>query len=44
MIAPGEAVRILDMEKEGHVRTSDYVKGKTGRVASVLGEFKDPES
>jgi nitrile hydratase len=44
MIAPGEEVRVLKMEKEGHVRTPDYVKGKTGRVASVLGEFKDPES
>ena len=44
MIAPGDPVRVLEMEKEGHVRTPDYVKGKTGRVASVLGEFKDPES
>ena len=44
MIAPGEEVRVLEMEKEGHVRTPDYVKGKTGRVASFLGKFKDPES
>lgn len=44
MISPGDAVRVLEMEKVGHVRTPDYVKGKTGRVASVLGEFKDPES
>ena len=44
MIEPGQAVRVLEAEKVGHVRTPDYVKGKTGRVASVLGEFKDPES
>ncbi len=44
MIASGEAVRVLEMEKEGHVRTPDYVKGKTGQVASILGTFKDPES
>ena len=41
---PGDAVRVLDVKKEGHVRTPDYVKGKRGRVASVLGEFPDPES
>ena len=44
MIEPGDPVRVLETENEGHVRTPDYVKGKTGRVASVLGEFKDPES
>ncbi len=41
---PGDAVRVLDVSKEGHVRVPDYVKGKRGRVAGVLGEFKDPES
>jgi hypothetical protein len=44
MIEPGDPVRVLNAHKEGHIRTPDYVKGKTGRVASVLGEFKDPES
>lgn len=44
MISAGDPVRVLEMGKEGHVRTPDYVKGKTGRVASILGEFKDPES
>jgi nitrile hydratase subunit beta len=44
VISPGQAVRVLETEKEGHVRTPDYVKGKTGRVANVLGKFKDPES
>jgi hypothetical protein len=42
--APDDAVRVLDMEKEGHVRTPDYVKGKPGWVAGILGAFPDPES
>jgi nitrile hydratase len=42
--ALGDAVRVLDMEKEGHVRTPDYAKGKAGWVAAILGAFPDPES
>jgi hypothetical protein len=41
---PGDAVRVLDVEKEGHVRTPDYAKGKPGWVAEILGAFPDPES
>ena len=41
---PGDAVQVLDAEKEGHVRTPDYAKGKLGRVARILGAFPDPES
>ena len=41
---PGDAVRVPNITKKGHVRTPDYVRGKHGRVASVLGEFPDPES
>ena len=41
---PGDAVRVPNVEKKGHVRTPHYVKGKRGHVASVLGEFPDPES
>ena len=41
---PGDAVRVLDVEKEGHVRTPDYAKGKPGWVAENLGAFPDPES
>ncbi len=40
----GDAVRVPDVEKRGHVRTPHYVKGKRGHVANVLGEFPDPES
>ncbi len=41
---PGDRVRVLSGEKPGHVRTPGYVRGKTGRVESVLGEFRNPES
>jgi nitrile hydratase len=41
---PGDAVRVLDIEKEGHVRTPDYVKGKPGWIAEALGVFPNPES
>lgn len=41
---PGDAVRVPNVEKKGHVRTPDYVKGKHGLVTAVLGEFPDPES
>jgi hypothetical protein len=41
---PGDRVRVLSGERPGHVRTPGYVRGKTGRVESVLGEFRNPES
>lgn len=41
---PGDAVRVPDVEKRGHVRTPTYVKGKQGHVTVVLGAFPDPES
>ena len=40
---PGSRVRVRTSEKPGHVRTPGYLKGKTGRVESVLGEFPNPE-
>jgi hypothetical protein len=40
---PGNRVRVRASEKPGHVRTPGYLKGKTGRVESVLGEFPNPE-
>ena len=43
--APGDAVRVLDTEKEGHhIRTPDYAKGKPGWIAQILGSFPNPES
>ena len=41
--APGDAVQVRDMEKEGHIRTPDYAKGKPGWIAKVLGAFPNPE-
>ncbi len=41
---PGDRVRVRSEDKPGHVRTPGYVRGKTGRVESVLGEFRNPES
>ncbi|HEX6711048.1 MAG TPA: SH3-like domain-containing protein [Rubrobacter sp.] len=40
---PGDRVRVLPAEKPGHVRTPGYLKGKSGWVESVLGEFPNPE-
>lgn len=40
---PGDRVRVRLAEKPGHVRTPGYLKGKTGWVESVLGEFANPE-
>ena len=41
---PGVHVRVRSDEKPGHVRTPDYVKGKTGRIEGIQGVFKNPES
>jgi nitrile hydratase len=41
---PGDPVRVRTAEKPGHVRTPGYVRGKTGRIARVLGAFESPES
>jgi Nitrile hydratase beta subunit, C-terminal len=41
---PGDRVRVLSADKLGHVRTPGYIRGKTGRVEAVLGEFRNPES
>ena len=41
---PGDRVRVRVEDKPGHVRTPGYVRGKEGRVESVLGEFRNPES
>jgi nitrile hydratase subunit beta len=41
---PGAAVRVREMEKQGHVRTPRYTKGKPGWISEVLGAFPDPES
>jgi hypothetical protein len=40
---PDDRVRVLPAEKPGHVRTPGYLKGKSGWVEAVLGEFPNPE-
>ena len=44
LFGPGDTVRVLGTEGEGHVRTPDYVKGKPGRIAEALVAFPNPES
>ena len=41
---PGDPVHVRAESKAGHIRTPDYVRGKTGWIERVLGEFKNPES
>jgi len=41
--APGDPVRVRPGAQPGHVRTPDYLKGKSGRVEAVIGLFPNPE-
>ncbi len=34
---------VLDLKRPGHVRTPSYLRGRSGRVDRILGEFRDPE-
>ena len=40
----GQRVRIAARGHEGHHRTPDYVKGKSGRIERSHGAFKNPET
>ena len=42
--APGDRVRIVDLQKPGHVRTPCYVREKTGVVDYCCGDFENPEN
>jgi len=39
----GDRVRVLSSEKPGHVRTPGYLKGKAGKIETLIGEFPNPE-
>ena len=39
----GENIRVLDLDKPGHVRTPAYVRGRTGTVIQFCGLFLNPE-
>lgn len=40
---PGDWVRVLELNKPGHVRTPFYIREKTGRVIHFCGLFLNPE-
>jgi hypothetical protein len=40
---PGDRVRILSSKKPGHVRTPEYLKGKSGWIEAMIGPFPGPE-
>jgi nitrile hydratase len=40
----GDAVRVLDDDRRGHIRTPYYIRGKVGWVERVYGDFLNPES
>jgi len=41
---PGDRVRVLSEDRPGHIRTPYYVRGKTGWIERVYGDFLNPES
>ena len=43
-MTPGTAVRVRADNPPGHIRTPSYVRGKTGWIERVHGEFRNPES
>jgi nitrile hydratase len=48
-LAPGDKVRVKDAWPEAkgekvHIRTPHFVRGKTGRIERLIGEFADPEA
>jgi nitrile hydratase len=41
---PGDRVRVRTDDRPGHIRTPYYIRGKTGWIERVYGEFLNPES
>jgi nitrile hydratase subunit beta len=39
----GQKVRVLDLNKAGHVRTPFYIRHKQGKVIQYCGTFLNPE-
>lgn len=39
----GDRVTVLDLEKEGHIRTQSFLRSKTGSVLSYCGLYLNPE-
>ena len=43
LYAMGQAVRVLELDKPGHIRTPYYIRHQTGRVIQFCGSFLNPE-
>jgi nitrile hydratase len=41
---PGDRVRVRADDRPGHIRTPYYIRGKTGWIEQVHGDFLNPES
>jgi len=41
---PGDRVTVKFEDRPGHIRTPWYIRGKTGWVERVHGDFRNPES
>ena len=41
---PGDRVRVRMEDRPGHIRTPFYIRGKTGWVEKMHGQFLNPES
>ncbi len=39
----GQKVRVLELNKTGHIRTPHYVRHRTGTVIRYCGSFLNPE-
>lgn len=40
---PGDRVTVRAKHPPGHVRTPAYIRGKTGVIERICGEFRNPE-
>ncbi len=41
---PGDRVKVRMEDRPGHIRTPWYVRGKSGWIERIHGEFLNPES
>ena len=41
---PGDRVKVKFEDRPGHIRTPWYIRGKTGWIERIYGDFLNPES
>lgn len=41
--APGDPVRVRPGRAPGHIRTPAYLRGRSGRIERICGDFANPE-